>query len=236
MRPIGFSTGALAQGDVRKGWELQRRLGVTAVELSALRETELEPFIQTVPTLDLSEVSWISVHAPSRLREMSEARVVELLSRLPESWSLVVHPNVVQAPACWARLGRRMCIENMDQRKPLGRTASELEMLFHALPDAGFCLDLGHARQIDPTLGVAMGLLRSFGDRLRQIHISELDFESRHVPMGFGFRESVRRFMTIVDPEIPIIIESVVEGEGIARELDAVRELATTALPTAAAR
>lgn len=225
MRPIGFSTGALARGDVRTGLRLQEGLGVTAIELSALRENELRPLLALLPALDLTSMRWVSVHAPSRLRSMGEEEAVQLLATLPVSWPIIVHPNVIKDPSVWSALGERLCLENMDERKPVGRTAAELEMSFRALPHAGFCLDFGHARQIDPTLGVAMGLLRSFGDRLRQIHISELDFDSRHIPLGFASRESVRRLLSIIDAECPMIIESVVEGAEIARELEIVRSL-----------
>ena len=37
--------------------------------------------------------------------------------------------------------------------------------LFAALPDATFCLDVGHARQIDPTMVTAILMLNQFGNR-----------------------------------------------------------------------
>ena len=46
MPRIGFSTGALALGDFRKGIKLQRREDIQAIELSALREDELDGLIQ----------------------------------------------------------------------------------------------------------------------------------------------------------------------------------------------
>jgi hypothetical protein len=46
MRPIGFSTGALAKGDFRRGLDLQRRSGISAIELSALRDHELPHLLE----------------------------------------------------------------------------------------------------------------------------------------------------------------------------------------------
>jgi hypothetical protein len=56
MKPIGFSTGALAKGDFATGLALQRRLSrVDAVELSALRDHELPRLVGAIPNLDLDE-------------------------------------------------------------------------------------------------------------------------------------------------------------------------------------
>ena len=49
MRPIGFSTGALAYGDFRRGLDIVRENQLPVVELSALREPELEPLVASLP-------------------------------------------------------------------------------------------------------------------------------------------------------------------------------------------
>jgi hypothetical protein len=63
----------------------------------------------------------------------------------------------------------------MDLRKPTGRTVGELSDAFRELPAVTFCCDPGHARQVDPTMGEAMRNLRTFGDRLRQLPVSEVN-------------------------------------------------------------
>ena len=64
MRPMGFSTGALAQGDFHLALRMLADQPTTAVELSALRAHELLPLSQALPTLDLSRFAYVSVHAP----------------------------------------------------------------------------------------------------------------------------------------------------------------------------
>jgi hypothetical protein len=66
MRPIGFSTGALAYADFRRGLEMTRGKAVQAVELSALRQSELIPLLEDLDTLDLSGFEYISIHAPGQ--------------------------------------------------------------------------------------------------------------------------------------------------------------------------
>jgi len=85
MRKIGFSTGALAKGEVRTGIDLQRPYHVEAVELSALRDRELMPLIDAIETLDLRGFTHISLHAPSSLRTMTEQDLVLILGQVPQS-------------------------------------------------------------------------------------------------------------------------------------------------------
>jgi len=46
MRLVGFSTGALAFADFRRGLQMLRETGAKAVELSALRAAELDPLME----------------------------------------------------------------------------------------------------------------------------------------------------------------------------------------------
>src|SRR4051794_5826890 len=147
MRPIGYSTGALAKGDFAFGLDAQRDVpGINAVELSALRDHELPTLIGALDSLDLDDFEYVSLHAPSKLTVMNEEAAFALLARVPEAWPVIVHPELLQTPDLWRGLGERLCIENMDDRKTTGRTVPELRALFDRFPEATFCLDLGHAR------------------------------------------------------------------------------------------
>lgn len=221
MRKIGFSSGALAKGDFRRGCALQRghrRIG--AVELSALRESELEPFVYGVASLDLSGFSYVSVHAPSKLREFSEKEVVDLLVTLPSAWPIVVHPDIVHDFDCWARLGDRLCLENMDVRKRTGQTAADLAVFFDQLPEAGFCFDVGHAHQVDPTMSIAAELLRSFSDRLLQLHVSDVGVYGEHRPIGYLLVSAFRRIQKLIPKTTPMILEGVIHPDELEEELD----------------
>jgi hypothetical protein len=226
MKPIGFSTGALAKGDFAAGLALQRDVSrIDAVELSALRDHELPSLVAAIPSLDLDEFEYISFHAPSKLQTMDEHAVFELLLQLPETWPVVVHPELLQTPSLWLQLGERLCLENMDNRKTTGRTIAELRSLFEVFPAATFCLDLGHARQIDPTMVSAMLMLQEFGDRLVELHISEVGPRGEHLPLGATTRQAFARVVHLVPADCPLIIESIIPAELIESELDAVSAL-----------
>jgi hypothetical protein len=212
MRPIGFSTGALARGDFRRALALLQAHQIEIVELSALRMDELEPLIAALPSLDLGKFTFVSIHAPSRFDQESEHQVVEMISsREASKYPVVVHPDVVFTPSLWRQLGSRLLIENMDKRKPVGRTVHELQTLFELLPDAKFCFDIGHARQVDPTMTEAALLLQNFGSRLAEVHISEVNTASRHDPISRNAASAFQRVASCIPQKTPIILEPLID-------------------------
>jgi len=234
MRPIGFSTGALAKGDFAQGLNLQRHVPrIDAVELSALRDHELPALVAAIGRLDLDKFAYISFHAPSKLQTLDEETVFDLLFRLPESWPIVVHPELLRTPALWLRLGERLCLENMDHRKTAGRTVAELRALFNVFPSATFCLDLGHARQVDPTMASAILMLRDLGDRLRQLHVSDVGPRGEHLPLGATARHAFASVAHRVPADSPLIIESIIPADSIEEELDVVSAVFQVLTPQA---
>lgn len=220
MHSIGFSTGALALGDFDRGLSLMNGRDTRAIELSALREAELPGLMAALDRLHLEAYEYVSVHAPSKLNTMKEADVAEMLRPCIERrWSVVLHPDAIGDHGCWRDFGRLLCIENMDKRKAVGRTADELRRHFRELPEASMCLDLAHARQVDPTLGIAREIIREYGGRILQLHLSELDVKSHHEPLSMGAVWAIREIVHLL-PECPVIIESMVEPDAITSELE----------------
>lgn len=219
MRAFGFSTGALALGDFRRGLELLRGTDADAVELSALREDELPLLMEALADLELGAFRDISVHAPGRFSTLDEPDAARLLfACVDRGFRVVLHPDAIRDPGCWRDFGSLLCIENMDKRKSTGRTAVELRRFFAELPEASLCLDLAHARQFDTTLGVARSILGEFGKRVAQIHLSELDARSHHGPLSMAAVHSIQTLNHWI-PSVPVILESAVPEAGIAEEL-----------------
>ena len=146
---IGFSTGSLAYGDFKKGIALLKEANVKVIEISALRENELDPLLEEIDNLNLTSFSYISFHAPSKRVNLSERELVKKLLRLAtKGHPIIVHPDVMENLNEWKALDSFLCIENMDKRKPIGRTALDLEILFNQLHNACFCVDLANARLV----------------------------------------------------------------------------------------
>lgn len=222
MRRIGFSTGAIAKGDFRKAIRTLELLAsrTNAIELSALREDELDSLVDAIPHLDLRRFEYVSFHAPSSRVRFSENEFVQRLKRVAlHTSNIVVHPDVIEHATEWESIQEYVILENMDQRKGGARTVKELQRYFDALPSARFCFDIGHARQVDPTLSVAVELIRAFADRLAEIHVSEVDAASKHVAISFAAMESYRRIAALIPGDVPAIIESMVSPDELNDEV-----------------
>lgn len=84
---------------------------------------------------------------------VADFREEDQLSQLAKrDWPIVLHPDAINDVDLWRGFGSLLCIENMDKRKPIGRTTLELRQIFSEFPDACFCLDLAHARQVDSSM------------------------------------------------------------------------------------
>ncbi len=125
---------------------------------------------------------------------MPEAELVRRLARLaPLVDGIVVHPDAMDDPRAYRPLGSCLVLENMDARKPTGRTVAELAPYFAALPEAGFCLDVAHVLSVDPSMEAGERLLDAFAGRLRQLHVSSVDEGCRHVAADGRARGALRR-------------------------------------------
>jgi Xylose isomerase-like TIM barrel len=208
--PIGASTGFLVAE--RGNWPAladgAAALSPFAAELAALSEDELPGLLGYLADGPRLPFHYLSVHGPSKHLKMAEAKLVDSLNRLPAMVdAIVMHPDVVDDPAELRRLGSRLVLENMDTRKADGRTADELAPFFAELPDAGLCLDVAHALDVDATMAVAHELLDRFAPRLRHLHVSSLDAEGHHVPLREADLEAFRPVLSRCR-DVPWILEA----------------------------
>lgn len=226
MRPLGFSTGALAAGNFQHALELIGGIETHAIELSALREEEFVPLIYELPRLDLSRFEHVSIHLPSSFKKLDEEQVVDTLMQLSGcDFTFVIHPDAISQYEIWHRLGRRLCIENMDQRKATGRTVNELCKAFSYLPEAGLCFDIGHAKQIDPTMSHAAAILRTFREKLQYVHMSDVDAGCRHRRLNMVALDNFSLVVKLIPVDCPVILESPVEYFDISNEMEMARSI-----------
>lgn len=199
-------------GDARMDWrqlvDRARSVSSGAIEISALSGPELPSLIDWAVGSGVPPFGYVSVHGPTKAIGMHPAELAGKLDQLPP-WitSIVLHPDTLGRPQAFRSLGRRLVIENMDFRKRSGRTPEDLEALFAVLPDAGFCLDVAHARSLDSSMTLARELLDRFADRLRQFHVSSLDAAGHHVSL---LKDDLRACRPLLDrfPNVPVIFES----------------------------
>lgn len=224
---IGFSTGSIALNDVKRGVSVATHRLTRAIELSALREDELDPLLETVDRLKtrLSGFDHIAFHAPSKRVRFSESELTQRLRKVADrGWAIIVHPDVIEDFSLWRTLGGAICVENMDKRKPMGRTAAQLKEIFAQLPQARLCFDIGHARQVDPTMQEAETILERFHNRMGQVHMSYVNSQSRHERLNF---ESIAAFQKVARwlGSTPIILETPVTSDEVEEEVIAAKKV-----------
>jgi hypothetical protein len=209
---IGFSTGALARGKYWQAIDVLRAHHISIVELSALRVSELEPLVADLDRLPLGDFEFVSFHAPSNFDRELEETVVRHLRRVAQRGiPIVVHPDVIFTDQHWSSISKSLFIENMDKRKSIGRTVEEMGELFKRFPDAGFCFDIGHARQVDPTMVEAHRLLVEFGSRLKQVHMSEVNTASHHDPISVYAIQAFQCVASLIPNGTPVILETLID-------------------------
>jgi hypothetical protein len=232
VRPIGFSTGAVAYSDFERALGLLATEPIICIELSALRFREVTPLLDAIETLDLLRYEYVSLHAPSAFNVDQERLLIEQLQRVPRVWPIVIHPDVIHNWAAWREFGSQLAIENMDRRKFSGRTVDELQNTFEKLPDAAMCFDIGHARQCDPSMTEAYRILTVFQHKLKQIHISEVNTASQHDTISYAAKIAFQEVASLIPANVPVIIESRVTQPEITREICAVSEALPEFVPT----
>ena len=204
---------------------MTRAAACEAVELSALRQAELFPLLENLKSLDLTGFEYISIHAPSQFEPAWETVARDRLrEECWRNWPIVVHPDSLSDFSIWREFGALLCIENMDKRKPIGRTARELGWIFEQLPEASLCFDIGHARQCDPTMTEAYLILREFGSKLRQVHVSEVNTRSKHDPLSYASILACQEVAHLIPVHVPLILETPVASDQIDAEIAKVRQ------------
>jgi hypothetical protein len=66
----------------------------------------------------------------------------------------------------------------------------------------------------------AAAILQRYSARLRQLHVSEVNSQSKHDPLSFESVLAFRRVAHLVPENTPVILESRVEEDGIDDEIE----------------
>lgn len=226
---LGASTGAIAKDDFTHAIDIMNKIdALTAIEISFLKTTgeKLKSFIAGIKQLYLRKYKYISIHAPTTLPDFSEKQLAVILQVFAVNcWNIVIHPNLLTDFGMWKDFGKMLCVENMDSRKPPCQTAESMERFLENLPEASICLDIAHARQIDPTLIEILRITDTFGDRIKQVHISELNYEGRHTTISDSCANDYNYIAERIK-HLPQIIESPVKNETeLLNEIDIIQKI-----------
>lgn len=217
---FGFPSGKL---DKLKLWQaIERNLAISskAIEVTALRYCEFDSILDDVSMTYIPDDTEVSFHAPASFSWWQEMYIAYRLRNKPyDRLPVVLHPDTLRDPANWEPFHNRLRIENMDLRKSTGITVEDLRPFFERLPDAEWCFDVGHARQVDPTMDLAKHLLDAFGDRLGEIHMSVVLPCGKHSAMTEEATEDYRKLFAGMHIRVPVILETLLDDESMKRDV-----------------
>ena len=210
-----------------------KRLDVSGVEIVFPTEKELYAFkLSGIDAEWLRGLSYTTIHAPFNLfsTHSDEETILKQLIAISKLYerihakSVVFHPGPLKKLAAVADGNFHATIENL----PPGRHGGipELIRIFNEYPKFSFCLDISHAYlwSKDETAR----LIRKFGSRLSQIHLSGTFRRKTHQPLqrvSRNFRQTLEEIKGI---DVPLVIEEDFREKSIAdvkKELTFIREL-----------
>jgi hypothetical protein len=220
MMQFGFPSGKLDKLSLWAAVERNLRVTDRAMEITALRYDEYDDITAAMHRITFPTSCDVSFHAPARFTTWQERYLAYLLSQKPMvQFPVVLHPDAIHDHENWEPLQGRLRIENMDLRKFSGVTVDSLRETFVQLPYARWCFDIGHARQVDPTMRLANELLDAFGDRLDEVHMSEVLPCGKHIALTPEVAEDYRKVFHNSHRNFAVILETILQEESMAQDL-----------------
>lgn len=217
---VGFSTGALYEWGLPFNERIKffHDLGVDSIELAYLFGFEGSRLNEE--SLDLlSSFDYVSIHAPVAYPpkklvdyggdEGYEQILKELNSLIDVTGAKLVgfHPNTISDFSVFEGMHCDVAIENMDG-KFYGSKIEDLDEIF-SKTNYWLLYDVLHAFVIDSSLELGRKIIKSFGNRIKEVHVSGGTPRYRHTPL-VTTEQKEGIIKNVKGLKVPFIIESAI--------------------------
>lgn len=214
---LGFSTGVFYNSSVNPisngTIETMLNLGCNAIEISCLGGEF--GHVKKIDKNLLSHFSFISLHAPAgNFIYKNDKNTVDALNEIKKIHSMlnlkciVIHPSNVENWDVFKNFMQLpICIENMDNRKEVGKTFEDIDSIKQKT-GLGVMIDLQHCFSNDHTMKLAEKFLNSYGGEIKEFHVSGF-FDNYHHPL---FITKQKEILGCVPADSTVIIESPVKS------------------------
>ena len=236
-RIISFSLGNIwrwsGSPDRSKLIRYLKTLDISGVEIVFPTEQELNAFhISSIDAQWLSGLPYTTIHAPFNLfsSHASEETILKQLNVISELYENTHAKSVVFHPAPYEKLAPltdrnfHVTVENLPPGRHTG--IPELRRIFKKYPEFSFCLDISHAYLWSKY--ETARLLREFGSRLSQIHLSGTYRRKSHQSLQSVSRDFLQTIEDIKQFDVPLVVEEdfkVKSIVGVKEELTFIRGL-----------
>ena len=168
MFSIGFPSGALAGVGPVEALLIFRDNGISSPEIHARYPGDV------LFSMGRELFGDASIYLPSTFHTDEQEALILAREAVGHGYHrLIIHPYVIKTPRLWQELGPALVFENMDFRSPGFMAVADMQQIFKRLPEASFCLDVGHTYSWDHT--EAARLIEALSDRLVCVHYSEVN-------------------------------------------------------------
>lgn len=220
---LGFSTGCLYKDlEVKEAISVIKSLGCKYIELGFITsERFFNGQLDRISEKDLEGFEYVSFHTP-KLDYGNNAdtkRFFEMMSDFSKRVKLdlvVFHPDMIEDFSIFENANFSIGFENMDNRKNSYKSVSDTETVMLRNNNFKLILDVNHCYSNDSSMRLAEEFYKKLGNKISQIHLS--GFNGYHDPLFET--EQLEIIRSIQNFDVPIIVESVVNPETIARERD----------------
>lgn len=225
---LGFSTGCLYKTGLNLHQQLEAiaALGCTAVELNFIKTAELVTTSKSdVCRHELAPFDYVSLHAPiyaycHNNTTFDIFAAIRKINRIRNLDMVVFHPDTVHDFSVFEAQDFPVAFENMDKRKKLGQTPSDMLTIVAKDDDWGMVLDVNHAFTIDiddAECRLASAFWQKLYHRIDQIHLSgHAPPDHPHWPLFKTKQDFIIR--SIENFGVPIIVESILEPHELGQE------------------
>ncbi|MBU0598642.1 hypothetical protein KKF61_06685 [Patescibacteria group bacterium] len=221
---FGFSTGVLhKETDAKHALYIMKQLGCQAVELGFIRKSRIDDgWLESIEAKDLVGFKYVSFHAPKMYYKNNE-ETHEILNLIENFYKkvypldmVVFHPDNVIELEVFNNLPFPVGFENMDNRKPFGKTSSDLLKLLKKNSKFHFILDVNHLKTNNQDMPQLDEFYNKLGTRLAHYHVSGLTSKLTHAPLYLT--KQLDLLAAVRDTSKPIICESLLTSGNIEKE------------------
>lgn len=191
-----------------------KKLDVDGVEITFGRKEEVYSFKPSTSDIKfLKGLKYVSIHAPFRLiRNMESEEEVEDILRSIESLykkvkakNVIMHPFDIPEPEILMKFKFNVITENMPKIMKKNHKLITLEDVFRKYPKIGLCLDVAHAYR--KSMKETNEIVRKFGNKIRQIHLSGTYRGKDHLSLKCVTKDFFKSIEPIKSLRVPLIIE-----------------------------
>lgn len=151
---------------------------------------------------------YTALHSPAGGSIQGWETCLQQISQLPTVDTIVVHPDTLPTEVnnVFAQVQSQIAFETLAPSAATGQHPDDFRELFAQYPQAGLVVDVAHTHLLDPSGQLVQEFVAQWGQRIRHLHISQLQVGEIHYPLRVQDLQWLQRDLRHL-PAVPRIWE-----------------------------